>query len=242
MSKSIAEVCEELKQFDTPTIANALECFESYDRTKGFMDYTIKSVIPCEGTIVGPVATAKIGTRYPATKEEAAKMMPYYEYIYQMGPGCIVVQEDVDDKPFGSFWGEVNASQHLALGCIGVVTNGGVRDLKEVAGLGFGYFAKEVVVTHAYTHVVDFGCDVNVGCCEVHSGDIIACDQHGCILIPKEYLDDIVKACRDIALAELPVLEPCRRKIMAGERISIEELREARNGMAAARKAAHVNK
>jgi len=115
------------------------------------------------------------------------------------------------------------------------VTSGGVRDLKEVSGLGFGYFAKEVVVSHAHTHVVDFACKVTVGGLELEPGDIIACDIHGIIRIPAEYLPDMERACRNIALAELPVLEPCRRAIMNSETVEIEDLKKWRDGMAKAR-------
>lgn len=227
-----------LSKFDTPTISNAMECFPNCKKDEGFMDYTIHSVISCEGTIVGRVATAKIATKHPATPEESAKMMPYYGHVRDMGPGCIVVQQDMDDVPCGSFWGEVNATQHMALGCIGVVTSGGVRDLTEVEGLGFGYFAKEVVVSHAYTHVVDYACPVTVGGLTLNPGDIIACDKHGVVKIPQEFLPRMEEACRRIAIAELPVLEPCRRAIMAGEVVTLEDLEKWRAGMAAARKAA----
>lgn len=162
--------------------------------------------------------------------------MPYYAHVREMGPGCIVVQQDMDDVPCGSFWGEVNAAQHMALGCKGVVTSGGVRDLNEVKNMGFGYFAREVVVSHAYTHVVEYGCEVTVGGLALKPGDIIACDQHGVIKIPEEFLPRLEEACRRIAAAELPVLEPCRRAIMKGEIVSIEDLEKWRAGMAKARK------
>ena len=230
--------CRELQQFDTPTISNALECFPDFKRGTGFMDYTIKSVIPCGMTLVGPAATAKIATKNPPTEEENAKMMPYYAHVREMGPGCIVVQQDMDEVPCGSFWGEVNATVHKSLGCKGVVTSGGVRDLKEVSELGFGYFAKEVVVSHAFTHVVDFACSVTVGGLQIEPGDIIACDQHGVVKIPVSYLSRLAEACRRIAAAELPVLEPCRRALLLGEIVSIEDLSVWRKGMAEARKAA----
>lgn len=235
--QGVFKIFEALSCFDTPTISNALECFAGYKRGEGFMDSTIHSVIPCDRTIIGLVATAKIGTKCPPTPEENAKMMPYYEHVRNMGPGCIVVQEDIDPTPCGSFWGEVNATQHLALGCKGVITSGGVRDLKEVQALKFGYFAKEVVVSHAYTHVVDYNCKVRVGGLEVSPGDIVACDCHGVIKIPGAALEYLEEACRRIALAELPALEPCRKAILAGKIVTIEELAQWRAEMTAARKA-----
>ncbi len=235
-TKEMQKELAELSQFDVPTIANALECFPDCEKDKGFMDFTIKPVIPCEKTYIGRVATAKIATKNPPTLEETEKWMPYYAHVREMGPGCIVVQQDMDDRPCGSFWGEVNAVQHLALGCRGVVTSGGVRDLDEVQNMGFGYFAKEVVVSHAYTHVADFACEVTVGGLTLKPGDIIACDKHGVIKIPVEYLPRMSEACRRIAAAELPVLEPCRRAVMKGQIVSIEELEQWRRNMAEARK------
>lgn len=234
----VMDYCRELQQFDTPTISNALECFPDFKRGTGFMDYTIKPVIPCGSTFIGPAATAKIATKNPPTEEENAKMMPYYAHVREMGPGCIVVQQDMDEAPCGSFWGEVNATVHKALGCSGVVTSGGVRDLKEVSGLGFGYFAKEVVVSHAFTHVVDFACPVTVGGLQIEPGDIVACDQHGVLRIPVHYLPKLAEACRKIAEAELPVLENCRRALLRGEIISIDDLHVWRQEMAKERKAA----
>lgn len=229
-------IFEKLEQFDTPTICNAMECFSGCKRDEGFMDYTIKSVLPCDRTFVGVVATAKIATKNPPMKEEAEKWIPYYSYIREVGRGSIVVQQDMDDVPCGSFWGEMNVTQHMALGCKGVVTNGGVRDLNEVESMGFGYFAKEVVVSHAYTHVVDFGCEITVGGLTLNSGDVIACDKHGIVKIPVEFLPRMEEACRRIAVAELPVLEPCRRAIMNGEIVEIEDLKKWRAEMAEARK------
>lgn len=234
--KEMLDIFHSLSGFDTPTICNAMECFPDCCKTEGFMDDTIHSVVACKRTIVGRIATAKIATRNPATPEQQALWRPYYTHIKEMGPECIVVQQDVDEKPCGSFWGEVNVTQHLALGCKGVVTSGGVRDLNEVEGMDFGYFARTVVVGHAYTHVEEVGCEVTVGGLSLQPGDIIACDRHGVVKIPEEFLPRMEEACRRIAAAELPVLEPCRRAVLKGETVSIEELMKWRADMARARK------
>ena len=44
----------------------------------------------------------------------------------------MAVIQDLDSLPVGSFWGDVQAAVHQALGCIGVITNGGVRDIPAV--------------------------------------------------------------------------------------------------------------
>src|SRR5260221_7243695 len=72
--------------------------------------------------------------------------------------------QDMDQPPgVGAFFGEVMGNIHKRLGCVGVVTNGYVRDLDEVRPLGFHFFAAGVCVSHAYVHLVDFGTPVKVG-------------------------------------------------------------------------------
>ena len=44
-----------------------------------------------------------------------------------------------------------------ALGCVGVVTNGSVRDLPAAENAGFHFFAGSVSVSHAYVHIVEVG-------------------------------------------------------------------------------------
>ena len=92
----------------------------------------------------------------------------------------MVVVEDLDDPPgLGSFWGEVNGNLHRALGCVGVVTNGGVRDLEEVQALRFHFFAQHISVSHAYVHIVEAGTPVRVGGSSVRPGDLLHGDRHG---------------------------------------------------------------
>jgi regulator of RNase E activity RraA len=72
------------------------------------------------------------------------------------------VIEDLDDEVgYGAFWGEVQSNIHKALGCLGVVTNGSIRDIPMIAP-GFQMLAGSLSPSHAYTHVEDFGIPVTV--------------------------------------------------------------------------------
>ena len=49
--------------------------------------------------------------------------------------------QDLDDiVGFGAFWGEVQTNIHKALGCLGTITNGSIRDIPQVAP---GFTARE---------------------------------------------------------------------------------------------------
>ena len=107
--------------------------------------------------------------------------------------------EDVDTPPgLGAFVGEVHANILLALGCIGIVTNGAVRDLADIRPTEFQMFAGNVSVSHAYSHVFDFGGTVEVGGLTVRPGDLVHGDCHGVQTVPLEIADKVPAAAREI--------------------------------------------
>ena len=107
--------------------------------------------------------------------------------------------QDLDEAHgYGSFWGEVNSNIHKGLGCNGVITNGSVRDLPDVAE-GFQMLADRVGPSHAFVHVVDFGRPVTVCGMRVSDGDIIHADQHGAVVIPSHVCSKVKKAAQLVA-------------------------------------------
>src|SRR5260370_2243672 len=84
----------------------------------------------------------------------------------------------------GASIGEVHASILGALQCVGVVTDGAVRDLPAVRALSFPMFARFVSVSHAYVHMLDFGTPVEICGLKICSGDLLYGDCHGVLSIP----------------------------------------------------------
>ena len=104
----------------------------------------------------------------------------------------MIVLQDLDaPNPVGSFWGEVQSNVHKALGCVGTVTDGGVRDLDEMRALNFRAFASQPLVSHAYVHLVDASVPVTVGGLTVNTGDLILGDQHGVTNIPMDIAAEV---------------------------------------------------
>jgi len=201
---------EELRQFDTPTVCNAIEKFNLRKKTDGFTSPLIKAMYHDRKPIVGYACTAKISARYPGTKMNEEILYTYYQSLLDCPSTPISIIQDIDEEPVGSFWGEVQTTVHKALGCTGVVTNGGVRDLDEAYGLGFTYLASCTLVSHAYIHMESTGTPVEIGGLIVHPGDLIHADKHGAVLIPNEIAAQVADACRQMQEAELPVLHGCR--------------------------------
>ncbi len=211
----------ELRRWDTPTIANALEKLNSCDRLDGCMNPAIRCIFPELGITNGYAGTATIRASRPrASGYPAVSNLEYWEYISSLPKPTFMVIHDLDaPHPVGSFWGEVNANVHRALGCIGVVTDGGVRDLPVVRPLGFHFFAAEILVSHAYVHLVDFGKPVKVGGVTIHSGDLVQADEHGVIQIPREVATETVQACYEVFLSERELIQFCQQPDMTFEKL-----------------------
>ena len=205
-----------LRAITTPTIANAIETFKVRSRAEGFTDSTVRCIFPELGAMVGHAVTAKIAAREQA--QNTPRPWEMWDAMAQAPGPTVVVIEDLDyPAPVGSYWGEVNGSIYQGLGALGVVTNGGVRDLDEVRATGFHFFASCVLVSHAYVHLVEVGTPVTVGGLRVAPGDLLHGDQHGVIRIPHDIARELPDAAEKIERMERRIIDYARSPDVSAE-------------------------
>lgn len=227
MSRDIelsAEVVSALRRYDSPTLSNAIETFDIRPRDEGFANMEVRDMFPDLGVMVGYAATATIRARVRGDSNEAA----LWAHVRSTpGPRVVVVQ-DLDDPPgHGAMWGEVQSNIFKALGCAGAITDGCVRDLKEVRELGFHFFARGPGVSHAYVHVSSVGEPVTIGGLRVTPGDLVHADQHGVLLIPKEIAAELPAAADRVIEQEQTFLRWVRSSDFDPDRLA--EMRRARH-------------
>ena len=216
-----ADVLEELRQFDTPTVCNALEIVAPQRRAYGYT--TSPLVCPDPDTVmVGYARTATIRANAPSGRsgaDDLAVRVGYYRHMAAGPQPTITVIEDIDASPgYGAWWGEVNSSIHAGLGSLGVITDGSIRDLGEWAP-GFGALAGSIGPSHAWVHVVEYGVAVTVHGMTVRPGDLIHADRHGAVVVPADVAADIPAAAAKIAVAEHVLIDAAR-----SEGFSIDQL------------------
>jgi regulator of RNase E activity RraA len=110
----------------------------------------------------------------------------------------------------GAFVGDVHGAILAALGCIGFVTNGAVRELPGLRKIGLALFSGSVAVSHAYAHIFDFGAKVAIGGLEVHPGDLLHGDRHGLLTVPHEIVSEIPSVAARLRRTEREIIEFCR--------------------------------
>jgi 4-hydroxy-4-methyl-2-oxoglutarate aldolase len=223
-SPTNAEVLDALKRLDTCTVSNAIETFEVRLRNTGFADSSIHCMFEEFAPMVGYAATARLRTgEPPTTGGYFHDRSDWWNNILQMPSPRIVVLEDMDQPPgVGAMLGDMHAAILKALGCVGYVTNGAVRELPRVKNIGLPLFAGHVAVSHAYAHIFDHGATVKIGGLEVRPGDLLHGDRHGLLTVPKEIAADIPATAAKLQRAEKRVVDLCQ-----SSEFSIDALRRA---------------
>jgi regulator of RNase E activity RraA len=216
------DLLESLARYDSPTLANAIETFDVQPRDVGFADSRIRCMFPELGRMVGFAATATILARAaPRPDWAGAGNDGLYSYVSTIRAPRIVVVKDLDDPPaHGSLWGEVHATIFGALGCVGCVTDGAVRDLDEARGMGFHFFAAGPSVSHAYVRVETVGEPVEIGGLVVAPGDLLHADQHGVLKIPLEIASALPAAADRVIETEQALLRWVRSEKFDPDRLA----------------------
>jgi 4-hydroxy-4-methyl-2-oxoglutarate aldolase len=214
------EQLEALGRLDGCTLANAIETFSVRPRNEGFASPSaVRCIFPNLPPMLGYAVT---GTIRSASPPIASSMPPpqtltfahrndWWQYVLSIPRPRVLVLRDMDPHPgLGAFVGDVHAAICKALGCVGYVTNGAVRDLGAVKGTGFHFFAAHVSVSHAYAHLADFGEPVEIGGMRVQAGDLIHGDEHGVQTIPKHIAAQIPSVAARLEEKERSIIEFCR--------------------------------
>ena len=204
---------EQLRRFSTCLVASAIESFQVRLPNTGFSDSSIRCIFEDLPPIVGYAATARVRTADPPMEGGGYiyDRTDWWKEILAVPEPRIVVIQDVDSQPgVGAFVGEVHANILQALGCVGVVTNGAVRDLNVIEGSGFQMFAGNVSVSHAYAHIFDFGGPVDVARMQIRPGDLLHADRHGVLSVPQEIADRIPPVATEIKERRHRIVDTCR--------------------------------
>lgn len=204
----------QLKRWNTPTIYNGWEQITECDAAAdGFNLEEARDFMPLMGPMVGHAVTVVIEPSNREHRQAHPNAWPEYRrYVASLpGPKIVVVQDLDKPRVIGAFWGEVNSNIHRALGCVGTITDGAVRDLDEMCNAGFKAIARRLCVGHAHTHPVRWGCEVEVFGRRVQPGDLIHADKHGFLVIPPEDQAALLDAARFMDANECGTLIPAAR-------------------------------
>ncbi len=201
----------QLKRWNTPTIYNGWEQITHLDpAASGFNMEETRDFMPQMGPMVGYAVTVVIEPSNPSHRTANARAWAEYRrYVASVsGPKVVCVQDLDKPRVIGSFWGEVNSNMHRALGCVGTIVDGAIRDVDEMTNAGFKALARRLCVGHAHVHPVRWNCEVEIFGRRIAPGDLIHADKHGFMVIEPAAQDALLDAARFMDANECETVIP----------------------------------
>lgn len=205
------ETFEQLRAIDSATVANAIEKFRVRPDTWGFTGPDLRCLFPELGVMLGYAVTGVMGPREVGDTSFREGWLAYAQAIEDTPKPVVAV---IEDSPLwvtqGALVGEVMATVMQNLGALGCVTNGAVRDVDQVRGLGFHYHASGVMVSHGQLRFHSVQKPVRLGRLEVSPGDLIHADVNGVVVIPFEIADRVAEAAQQILDREAEIIRAAK--------------------------------
>ena len=200
-----------LRSIDTPTVCNLIELVAPNRRGSGFTSKHLHCPFPELPPMVGFAKTVAIRAKEPGEGAYMQRRLDYLDYVAAKPSPSIVVIEDLDGEHagYGAFWGEVQSNVHKALGCLGTVTNGSIRDIPMIPA-GSQMLAGSIGPSHAFVHIVEFAGPVNVHGMGVRSGELVHADRHGAVVVPAQAVDAMQAALEGLTAREARLLAAAR--------------------------------
>jgi regulator of RNase E activity RraA len=189
----------QLKRWNTPTIYNGWEQITKRNpAADAFNLEETRDFMPQMGPMVGFAVTVVVEPSSRTHRDAHPHgWAEYRRYVATVpGPKIVIVQDLDKPRTIGSFWGEVNSNMHRALGCVGTIVDGAIRDVDEMTNAGFKALARRMCVGHAFSCPVRWNCEVEVFGRKIQPGQIIHADKHGFLAVPIEDEPRLLEAAR----------------------------------------------
>lgn len=170
------------------------------------MDYRIKPVIAEQGVICGVAITCDAGP---------ADNLAVFASLEHLQPGDVIVAATAGHTGC-AVTGDLLLGMARNCGASGFVTDGCVRDIPGIRGVGLPCFALGVTPnTPAKEGPGTVGFPVVCAGAAVCTGDIVIGDQDGVVVVPFERIDEVIVRLEKVRAAEAEL----EAKVKAGLRV-----------------------
>ena len=131
----------------------------------------------------------------------------------------------------GGSWGEVLTVAARARGIVGLVIDGGCRDVDAVAELGFGMWSRGVSIAGCVKSTPGWiGEPIACGGVVVRTGDFIVADRDGVVAVPAELIESTTAAAEARIAKERDMMDRLRNGELTLDLFGLREAL-ARNGI-----------
>ena len=218
---------EQLQQFDSATIANAIEHFAVRDPTCGYASNELScQTLEIKAQLVGYAFTCTVDTTTPGDIRPPRVDELVGEIEKAERPSVLVAQYSGPDRSRSCVFGDMFCTILDKLGCVGLVTDANGRDLDGIRQRtpDFHVFCAGWVVSHGYPAYIEFGTEVTVCGLAVRPGDLLHGDANGLVTVPLEIADEVCGRARAVCDEEQEYFD-----FLQGGDFNMEELKQRIN-------------
>jgi regulator of RNase E activity RraA len=218
----------ELRTIDTPTITNVVATYPKNPLCLGlynpwsenwYTDTSIRCVYPELGPIIGHAVTCVYGLPDPNFSGRLSFMDVVDALDAMKKPTILVIQQkwppELHNK--AGLAGEIMVSQMMAVGCVGLLSNGPSRDVDAIRKLRFQYMLGGVTAGHGEQAVHAVNVPVSVGGMDVAPGELIHMDENGAVIFPLQHAEAVLKNAKEMLADEARRLVQIRKAKTAAE-------------------------
>lgn len=222
MTFMTANELEALRSLDTPKVCDAIEAFRLRLRNEGFTDSSVVSRTARPQPMVGYAVTIQMRTsRQPARGRSYPGREDWWQALRsQPGPKILVIDDTDHYECGGALASGAHGAVFRALDCVGIVTNGTVRDVPALEAMGLHVYSSGIVASHAYAHIIDVGMPVSIAGMPIKTGDLLHGDANGIVNVPHDIARSIPAAAQQVAAHESRLGRFC-----ASDNFSVDRLR-----------------
>lgn len=226
---SLKTLIEKLGDFDTALIANTIGYIDKTPVHEWYMGGSIASFTPSVGPTVGVAMTCEVDSSTPTGGHDFELYYELLEAIKNSAEPVVVVAKAVGSRPdHECIIGDGMAKMMNSYGCVGLVTDGGVRDIEGILTVPFGVYAKGRTIHHCGVRFKRINIPVEVGGITVNPGELIHANVGGVIKIPAGAAEKLPEYA-----AEMRAFEHAAHCIFRQTALSIPEKRQAIDALVA---------
>jgi regulator of RNase E activity RraA len=188
----------ELSRWNSPTLYNGWEAvtkradrMECNTNWENVIDYT-----PQMKAAVGYAVTMEFTTNDAQGKEANPDAWKnWFEYLSSIpGPKIVMAKDLLAPNLRGAMAGELLAYCYRSFNVVGIVTDGAVRDIDEIAITGVKMLATRLMVGHGYPYPVRWGHEIGLLGTQIRPGMLVHADKYGFIAVPEDEQEHLLEA------------------------------------------------